>query len=361
MNSTDNDTPHWSKDRILDIVILGPMGETDNPAASTTPVQRAVQSLLGEEQFKTILNEQGITEHKVHTPEGLDQGEIVHNVLSLLDTADLVILNITPKASNPDRANVFYELGLVNALGIPSMLVATTDTKPPFYAQTTVRYRSQDFTEAALANELREHLRKFLEEGTVSNDRVTQFYGLPVVDISAAVGLATGYYYNFISRLLREGGFLGTYPGDIKQVIYVRPDAVGSTYEVDIAKLTKTLEKSGYTLEKGKKLDPPQGETKGPLWFDHVNGIVIDIPRTIYPLQRSPRLLSLLTRNTTFKNPRAEAAFEKRRTQMENALLDRVEEGIRYQLRIDGPAMRSKILHFSTIEETPALVKSLLV
>lgn len=42
-----------------------------------------------------------------------------HHILTLLDSAKLAVFDLTPTARNPDRANVFYELGLVHLLGIP--------------------------------------------------------------------------------------------------------------------------------------------------------------------------------------------------------------------------------------------------
>ena len=88
-----------------------------------------------------MLTQHHVLTQKVHVPEGQTQPEIVQNILTLLDSADLTVFDFTPKASNPDRANVFYELALVHSLGIPAPLVVQEGPSVPFHARTTTQYR----------------------------------------------------------------------------------------------------------------------------------------------------------------------------------------------------------------------------
>ena len=158
--------------------------------------------------------------------------------------------------------------------------------------------------------------------------------------------MATGYYYNFLSRLITEGGFLGLYPKLIRKVVVVRPETIESSYQEDVAKLKQVLANRGLVLKQGEKLDPPPGDTLGILWFDHVDGIVVDIPRTIYPLRRAPRLLAYHDRHKRLKAGEAERVFQQRLLRFSEALLDRFREGIDYQIRIDGPRVRkSMVIH----------------
>jgi nucleoside 2-deoxyribosyltransferase len=357
-------TTDWSSDRRLDILVLGPMGDAGNEPP-TIKIRNALNAILLEPDFQALLTRHRILTPKVHVPEGQTQPEIVQNILGLLDSADLAVFDLTPGTKNADRANVFYELALVHSLGIPALLVIQEGYDVPFYARTTTQYRVPNFDPSTLANALRAPLREFLdlENRTTSftNDRISQFYGLPIVDISAAVGLATGYYYNFLSRLITEGGFLSHHPDKIKHVLYVRPSSVNGTYEADMTALKAALQAEGHQLKTGEKLDALRSDDKGPLWFDHVNGIVLDIPRTIYPLRRSPRLLSMHQRNQNLPSVGAERSFFQRMHQIEEDLLARVEAAIRFQIRHDGPRVRSQILHFTTITDAPALVKSLSV
>jgi|GEM_PF-835044 len=356
----------WNSDRRLDILVLGPMGDHEDPAATTAPIRDAVEALLREPAFTNLLTRVGIAEgnYRVHIPDGINEQDIIQSILTRLDTADLVLFNLTPKPGKDEASpNVFYELGLVHALGIPAFIIKAGKSQVPFYARGMKQHRVDDFQLTTLMDALREPLRDFLDiensQTNFVNDRVTQFYGLPIVDISAAVGLATGYYQNFVARLITEGGFIAAYPDRIRQVIIVRPSGVDSTYPADIEVLKSALDGAGHKLAT-EKLAPPPGDTLGPLWFDHVQGIVLDLPRTIYPLQRSPRLLALRQRNQTLPSPAAQRIFAQRYRQVGEQLLDRVEAAIRYQLLYDAQRVRSKILHFSTIADAPRLVTRLL-
>ena len=352
----------WVEDRRLDILVLGPMGEDDQGPASTLPIRDALMALLQEDEFQDLLTRYSIENVSVHVPEGQDQPEIVQNVLRHLDTADLIVFNLNQKQSNPDRANVFYELGLVHSLGIPCLLVVQDDVEVPFYVQSTTQYRVADFSPQTLAEALRNPLSGFLDfdaDGpNFINDRVTQFYGLPIVDISAAVGLATGYYENFLSRLLTESGFLSEHADFIRSVVYVRPASIRGTYQEDFQRLERLLTQEGLTLER-KQLQPPKADNKGPIWFEHVDGIILDVPRTIYPLRRSPRLIAFMGRNRDVFGRVARRRFEQRQVQIEENLLDRVESALKYHVGFDNRGLRESLLHFTTIDEAPALVKQL--
>lgn len=360
----------WNTDRRLDILVLGPMGTEAGSIASTAPIKVAVEALLNEPEFAAVLSDAGVSreDRLVHIPDGFNEAEIVDSVLSRLDVADLVIFNLTPKPMEkgvPQHSpNVYYELGLVHSLGIPAIALKSGDDEVPFYARSMRQHRVSDFALNTLKEALRAPLFEFLDyrqrRTDFANDRVTKFYGLPIVDISAAVGLATGYYYNFISRLVSESGFLSTHAELIKQVVIVRPSDIESTYQADHDALKEALAGRGYFLCMGEQLRPPASNKLGPVWFDHVKGIILDIPRTIYPLRFSPRLLSFQMRNQSFPSEVAEREFQQRFRQIGAQLLDRVEMAVRYHLRTEGHRVRSKMLHFTTIQEAPELVGRLL-
>lgn len=356
----------WNTDRRLDILVLGPMG-TDPKSA---PIKLALEVLLAEPEFDRVLHAAGVAkeDRQVHIPDAFHDAEIVNGVLSHLDVADLVIFNLTPKPDKQGQPqhspNVYYELGLVHSLGIPAIALKIGDEDVPFYARTMRQYRVPDFEVSTLADTLRAPLFEFLgkadAQAAFKDNRVTTFYGLPVVDISAAVGLATGYYHNFVWRFISETGFLARHADFIKGVIVVRPSDLDSTYQADIQSLKAALAKAGHYLCTGEQLLPPESDRLGPIWFDHVKGVILDIPRTIYPLRFSPRLLSLQTRNREPSGQGAGRLFAQQFRQMGQRLLDRVEHAVRYHRDMEGNRVRSKLLHFSTIDEAPALVGQLL-
>ena len=72
-------------------------------------------------------------------------------MFSKLDTADLVIFNITPRIDETNTSpNVFYELGLVHALGLPYLIVVQEGNEVPFYLKSTRYYEVKDFKEPGL-------------------------------------------------------------------------------------------------------------------------------------------------------------------------------------------------------------------
>jgi nucleoside 2-deoxyribosyltransferase len=352
---------YYQDDQRLDILVLGPMQEKSEQPSSGTTIRQALEEILASPPAQALLAASHTTAFKVHIPDGWDDHEIINGVLSHIDIADLVIINLTPKEGPEGVAspNVYYELGLVHSLGLPVIIIAQKGTKLPFYASQLRHTRVADFTVAEIKDKLTDPILRFLDlqdDTDFTNNRVTQFYdGLPLVDISASVGLATGYYYNFVSRLLREGNFISLYPEKIKQLIIVRPTNVLETYEQDKQRLTETLARHGYKL-KTEKLDAPVSDGKGPCWIEHYDGIVIDLPRTIYPLKISPRLLAMQERLD--KSPAAATTQQRDRLlrQASERLLDRIERAIRYHVRKEREGYRASLLHFSTIEQLPGLL-----
>jgi nucleoside 2-deoxyribosyltransferase len=356
---------NYSEDNRLDILVLGPMDDKHEQASSTAVIAEALNQLLAEPGFTALLRNNNTKTYETHIPESWDEQEIVKGILSRLDIADLVIVNLTPKEGpgGQPSPNVYYELGLLHSLGMPVILLFQKGTQVPFYVRTNKSYRVTQFNTEEVKEALRGPLVKFLDPGDYTDftdNRITQFYdGLPIVDISAAVGLATGYYYNFVGRLLREGSFISAYPDRIKHLVIIRPADILNTYEQDKIRLTAVLSGAGLQL-KTEKLDAPPGDDKGPAWIDHIDGVVIDLPRTIYPLKISPRILAMQERldkparhpsNPAYRNMLLKQASEK--------LLDKVEQVILYHVNKEREGYRKKLLHFCKMDALPGLLQEL--
>src|SRR5690606_9341111 len=108
-----------------------------------------------------------------------------------------------------------------------------------------------------------------------------------------------------------------------------------------------------------EKLGAIQTDKDGGIWFDHVNGIVIDIPRTIYPLKKSPRLLSLKERLNHNKGAYSKSIRNSILKQAADKLLDKVEDIIRYHTERDEVTIRTNLLYFSTINQVPELINKI--
>lgn len=358
---------NYFEDGRLDIVILGPMGAKNEQNSTTLAIKGAVEALLQEGGAQKFLTETQTKATQVHIPEHWQDGEIIKGILTRVDIADLVIVNLTPKdgPGHPPSPNVFYELGLVHALGLPVIFVAQTGSETPFYIVTNRAHFLQDFSEEEIKNTLRPLLLSFLDPADFTDfadNRISQFYGgLPIIDISAAVGLATGYYYNFVGRLLTNGGIISHNKDKVKRLIIVRPHNIMNSYDEEKDRLQEILSRAGFTLQEERGLVVPPGDDKGGIWVYHVNGIIIDLPRTIYPLKISPRLLSLQERSGTRSMASgASDDYKNHLRQLSERLLDRVQNAIMYHANKEGERFRHHLLHFATMEEVPGLLREYL-
>lgn len=360
----------WSQDRRLDILLLGPMEENNVTTDELSLLEKATDTLLREKAFQDILKSRHIKTFDATQPQRLFGNDIVAAVLEQIDIADLVIFNLNPKDGQTlTSPNVFYELALVHALGIPYLNLALTGTEIPFYAGGPTRcHYVPEWTEKHLQEALRAPLLDFLNQqgsgADLAANPVSSFYqNIPLVDISAAMGLATGYYYNFVRRLLLDDGLITAYPDHIRHLIVVRPSSLQSSFNQDMQTLSATLKKAGIEWTENEYIgnkDVQPGDKMRGLAINHANGIVFDLPSTIYPLQHSPRLQSQRDKiDKLDSKPLSQFQSEQRHTQTSAALLNQIERALRHHLRRDDNQVRSQLLHFATIEEAPALIEDL--
>lgn len=361
----------YYEDGILEIVVLGPM-KSDNKhvSSSTKQIGTAIDELLQEDELKHFLKQTNTRPEKVKVPENWMDAEIVNGIMGHVDTADLVVVNITPfdGISGSPSPNVFYETGLLHALGMPVICINQKGFDPPFYVRTNRILEVASFDIDNIKDALRLSLTQFLNPDDYTDftdNRITQFYGgLPVVDISAAVGLATGYYENFLSRLIKNEGVLYRNYDIAKRVIVIRPLYVKSNIEFDKKEMKRILNLHGYKVEE-VTLTYPEEKPKDPdksfrnINVDMVGDTVIDIPSAFYTLKSSPRMLSLterLDRQVGFNapaNPKRELVLR----QLSERLLDRVQNVLRYHIRKNAGNVHQELVYFSTIEQLPELLK----
>lgn len=356
---------NYYEDKVLEIVVLGPMGADDkNTSSSTKQIGRAIEDLLEEEDLKYFLKQTQTQPQKVKVPENWMASEIVNGIMGHVDTADLVVVNITPfdgPVGSPSP-NVFYEIGLLHALGMPVICIAQKGTPLPFYIRMNRILEVASFEIEDVKDALRLSLTQFLNPDDYTNftdNRITQFYGgLPIVDISAAVGLATGYYDNFVARLIKKNGFLYKNHNIAEQLIIVRPGNVMSDVELDKIAVKKILANNGYQPPEKVTLMNEDDPFRS-MNVDLVGNIVIDLPTTFYTLKSSPRILSLterLDRQVGFNapaNPKRNLVLR----QLSERLLERVENAVRYHIRKNSGNIHQYLVDFSTIEQLPEVLK----
>jgi hypothetical protein len=140
---------------------------------------------------------------------GLSGGDILDFIMSRLDTAELLIADLT--GNNP---NVMYELGVRHCLGTPYVSIKEADDDaPPFdiAAFEYVPFTLPEVGNQAQIQAARDALQPAIErqheilvnEEDVKNP-VTNFYRAPLTEVSPAAGLALGYYQNMVYLSLEQ-------------------------------------------------------------------------------------------------------------------------------------------------------------
>ncbi len=291
------------------IFVIGPMERRpDGRGNLSSNTQRLVSNLRSFLERSERLGESTIVE----APEALRGGaDIPSEVFGRIDIADLVIADLTPRGHGQTEpsANVIYELALADALGLPTFLVRDAKafgTAPPpipfYFSQMQVHdidFDDIDLLEDELGGALRECIAGGTEFATdPTANPFTSFYRAPIVNVSAAVGIAVTYYLNFVRTLAAPGGAF-----DIEaqrgrtftHLLLVPPDSINRIDDV-------------VTSIERKIADTPALGAGGKLIRDHVlasrtkfqrqahvvGNVVIDVPRTITSLRQSPRIRRLV-------------------------------------------------------------------
>jgi len=330
--------------------------------ANCRVIKKAVESLLVEPEQESLLRRQGIATTSVEIPEEQHGANIATSIFSNIDVADLVIVDISPRGNDHDKfsPNVFYELAMVHALGIPCVLVCDTG-EVPFYLRMNHIYVVESLTAEAVSAALREPLHKFLLNDPaldlVANPTM-DFFGRPIVDISAAAGVAAAYFENLINRALVETGFIGHYENEFQHLITCRPpDIISHTYEEDFQKLGILLEQElGVQLTK-KDLPMIDRNSRRGLSGLFVGKVMIDLPTIAYTLAKSPRFRSLESRILKMLKG-GEPTPDQQRVlhQASERLLDQFESSLQDLIfhRSKETAFRRTAHSFCTFENLPA-------
>jgi len=324
----------------FEVFIVGPMGE--GFAGHTAAIKDGVERALKHVSFPQ--------EWEVTIPDSLAGANIVQDVFHKIDTADLAIADISNRSPN-----VFYEIALFDTLGTPTIILEKLASKKqqpvPFYWRQSRIHQLKRFTATEIAKKL-EGIFKNLASAQAPLDLtanpITQFYDVPLVDISAASGLAVGYYDNFLRHMLMEKqGALALPENKLERLIVIRPTRVRGFQndEDDVKRLFSNAQ--GITA-----LAPTH--RRGKLFLDRVSdGVVIDIPTPIYSLQEAPRYKTLCRRLGHFHNLNEEIC-ETIREELEEKMIAAFFKTLEFLLRFDRGMSASK-LEIATIAKLKAL------
>ena len=205
--------PPRSTDEPITIVVLGPMARVDGDVVKAASRTRKLGRLIGR-IIADIQKDPGYQGPRleVEVPEDKPSSVIVPGVLELIESAELVVIDVTG-----GRPNVAYEAGIVHALGLPHLFV-TSASEPPFYfrgqtviagfACTTRFDPDRHASHATLRTAIRTFASDEHEAPRLADNQLTRFFELPLVDISGPSGLGAAYYKNSVRRFVRMGGYV---------------------------------------------------------------------------------------------------------------------------------------------------------
>src|SRR5438552_4071941 len=112
-------------------IIGGMRKKTGVPTSNTEHVKAAVNA---------VKKRHHLSGWTIEAPDDLRGSQIPSDVFSRIDSADLVIADVSKRSPN-----VYYELAHAHALGLPTILVARKATALPFYfTQTRLHVISND-------------------------------------------------------------------------------------------------------------------------------------------------------------------------------------------------------------------------
>lgn len=317
----------------------------------------------------------------------LQGGRLFSGFMDELLGSDLVIFNLTDVS-----ANVAYEFGIVQSLGKPYFFICS-DLKLPAYFQGEIgifNFRNVeefDVNEAShieLYNFLKDCFSTSMMSLRFSRSQITEYFdGLALSDVSAASGLAAGYFRNSLRRFERSNGFFGrkcsgmlrpagqdpiAFEAKVPEMyIAVEPPShLTDSYVRDFELVERRLSELGYALV-DFHINRGKDEADFRNFGGHVlarsehgrivepqNLVVLEIPTFLYALQYSALY-------SAFFKIDLDAEELERRGNMEEEIFDamilQVKKSIDYYYRHDGEVPNvSRRFNWTTIQALPELL-----
>lgn len=236
---------------------------------------------------RNVLRSLGMTDARfeVYVPDQLVSAVIKDDVFHRIDVADLAIADISTTSRN-----VMYEIAYFNALGTPLILIDFKGGTPPFYLVQSRVLQVSDYTIEDIAARLKPVIGGYLrgEDMNLTDNPITQFYGAALVDISAATGVAVGFFENFAYHVLVRGGVLSANP-ELTELVMIKPERINDL-ESDRRRVGARL--AGGERRTLKAPPHPRGEVTALV----IGDTIVDFPTPLYALNSAPRYRKLRDR-----------------------------------------------------------------
>lgn len=235
--------------------------------------------------------------YKVEIPDKLPTGSIRSSVFNKIDNSDLIIADL-----HNNRPAVYYEMALAHSIGVPVFLLAKKDNGSAFYSNDTRTIIIDDYNTQSIEEALHPEIINLLQGVDPHGYRANpfnSFYGAPVVDISAAAGLAAGYFTNLVKdTIIQKQGVLRQ--SKCEKFYVIRLDDILDR-DGDEDRLMKFMAR--VTGEQKAKLSDYDRRFERATWegrylYAKVAGnAIIDLPTPLYSLFNAPRYKRVLDRN----------------------------------------------------------------
>ena len=224
-------------DGTFNIFIIGPMGMVEKELHRRSPLERLLKPGFSPQEHTVAIKgglelvltsadgQQALAGQNVRIdiPDEFQGANIMNDVFNKIDNADLVIADLYL-----NRPTVYYEIALAHSLGVPVVILTKKGEKVAFYFQEMKIRFVESYTAEAVAAVLREPIFAFLageDRQSFHASPFENFFRAPVVDISAAAGLAGGYYINMVRDVIfQSGGALAQ--GGLEHFYVIRLDDI---------------------------------------------------------------------------------------------------------------------------------------
>jgi len=290
----------------FDIFLGGPMGDKSDDGAGVSFDQHLSNLAKATHAIaKKIHSEHSRFNIRVLNPDVQDVGTISERVFSMIDRAELGLVDVSAASQS-----VMYEVAFLHALGTPVIPITIKpkkpdDTqhvrKPSFYLKQEYIAVVSDFKVETLTKALEPKIRSVLGLDSVfpnqASNPITNYYGLPLMDVSATTGLATGYFHNFLRHVIKETNSVFQMKSELKKLVILYPDTLN-----EVAGMNQTvktgLQERGLEVEmvdeKDGRVYEEKDQVRGQVLLSSVGEYIFDVPAPLNAQKSSPRHIKLL-------------------------------------------------------------------
>jgi hypothetical protein len=369
------------------ILVLGRMVPQYNDLIRSDDTIRTEKIVSGAIEKLRVTGEIVDTQYIVEVPV-LQGGRLFSGFMDELLGSDLVIFNLTDVS-----ANVAYEFGIVQALGQPYFFVCSGRDRPAYFqgeigvlnfSGDKDGFDAKDASHIEIYNLLKDCFSTNVMSLKFSRSQISEYFnGLAISDVSAASGLAAGYFRNSLRRFERTNGFFGRKcsgmlrPAGQERIEFEKkvpemfvavepPSHLTGSYINDCKLVEGILTELGYSLvdfhiNKGTDeadfrnfgghvlAKREQGQILEPRGL-----VVFEVPTFLYALQYSAMYSAFFKSDLNEKELKRRSAMEE---QLFDSMILRVKRSIDFYYRQDREVPNvSRRFKWTTIESLPDLL-----